>query len=182
MQRKELWLAALLAMTALLSVACSSTNAAAPALAPSQDNHTFAAAPSAPSPTAESPTVPPAPATKPQAETEPSGYQSQVVEGGNVTVEVLPVALKAGSPSEFEIAMNTHSVDLSADMLKAVVLEDDMGKEYAPTKWDGPAAGGHHRSGKIEFPALSSGAKSVTLIVKDIAKVAERTFKWELKS
>ncbi len=110
------------------------------------------------------------------------GYKSQVVDGGYVTVEVSPVVLKAGEVSKFEIAMNTHSVDLSNDMLQAVVLKDDTGKEYAPIKWDGPAGGGHHRSGTIEFPALDTNAKSVTLIVKGIAKIPERTYRWDLPS
>ncbi len=97
-----------------------------------------------------------------------------------MTVAVTPLVLKPGNPLEFDIAMNTHSVDLSNDMLKAVVLRDDTGKEYTPTAWDGPTGGGHHRGGKIKFGELATGAKSVTLIVKGIAGVPERTFKWGL--
>ncbi len=65
-------------------------------------------------------------------------------------------------------------------MLKSIVLLDDAGKEYAPTAWDGPTGGGHHRDGKIKFDALTTNTKSVTLIVKGIAGVPKRTFKWSL--
>lgn len=108
------------------------------------------------------------------------GYASQTVEGGNVTVTVTPLALKPGAPLEFDIAMNTHSVDLSYDMLKAVALRDDQGREYTPTAWDGPGAGGHHREGKIKFAPLSSNSKGLVLLVKNVAGVAERVYRWEL--
>ncbi len=164
-----------LALIALFSVACKSTSAA-PAPAQASD-------PSAQRQLAVAKASPVASVTPPAAAgqaKDASSYKSQVVEGGSVTVEVLPLTLKAGAPSEFEIAMNTHSVDLSADMLKAVVLIDDAGKEYTATKWDGPTGGGHHRSGRILFPALSASAKSVTVVVKGIAKVPERKFQWDL--
>lgn len=106
-------------------------------------------------------------------------FKTETVEGGSVSVAVTPRSLGEGAPLEFEIAMNTHSVDLSNDMLKSVVLRDDRGEEYKPTSWEGPAGGGHHRSGRIAFVALAAGARSVTLIVKNIAGVAERTFSWE---
>ena len=177
MQRKRLVLFGFLILVMGLSIACSSGRAAAPAnTAPVMATATPAAAPSAVRATS--------PAEPAAAEENGAtiGYEAQSVEGGSVVVEVMPLALKIGSPSEFEIAMNTHSVDLSNDMLKAVVLRDDTGKEYAPARWDGPDGGGHHRLGKIEFPALASGAKSVTLIVKGIASVPERIFTWEIHS
>ncbi len=167
MNRRSLLIVSLLAIVALLAVACSGTSAApAPTSAPAVQQ-----------PAAQNNVQPPASGNSDGSATE---FKTQTVEGGSVTVAVTPLALKAGEPLEFDIAMNTHSVDLSNDMLKAVVLRDDAGKEYAPTAWDGPAGGGHHRDGKIKFDALTPNAKSVTLIVKGIAGVPERTFKWSL--
>jgi hypothetical protein len=65
-------------------------------------------------------------------------------------------------------------------MLKAVVLRDDTGKEYAPISWDGAGPGGHHREGKLKFAALTTRPKSLTLVLKDVAGVPERRFKWDV--
>lgn len=107
-------------------------------------------------------------------------FDSQTVEGGNVAVKVTLLQWQPNAPLEFDIAMDTHSVELADDMLKAVVLRDDSGLEYAPSAWDGPAGGGHHREGKIKFAPLTIEPKSLTLVVKNIAGVPERVFKWEL--
>jgi hypothetical protein len=109
-----------------------------------------------------------------------SVLQPQTAEAANVTVKVTPLALKTGESPVFDIAMDTHSVDLSADMLKSVVLRDETGKEYAPLKWDGPGPGGHHREGKLTFAELTTSSKSLTLIVKNLASVPERRFKWDI--
>lgn len=109
-----------------------------------------------------------------------SEFQPQTVEGGSVTVTAQPLNLKAGAPPEFDIAMNTHSVDLADDLLQAVVLRDDSGKEYAPLAWEGPSAGGHHREGVIRFDPLPIKTKTVTLIVRNVAGIAERVFKWNM--
>lgn len=171
MRRKHLLMISVFAIIALLLIACSGTNAApAPTTAP------------APNPTAEFRGAADSsqPASTDAGSSTAATFETQTVEGGSVSVAVTPTSLKAGAPGEFEIAMNTHSVDLSTDLLKVVVLRDDAGTEYAPIKWDGPAGGGHHRSGKIEFPALAASVKSVTLIVKDIAGVSERDYKWDV--
>ncbi len=167
MNRRSLLIVSLLAIVALLAVACSGMSAApAPTSTPTVQQ-----------PAAQNNVQPPA---SDETGSSATTFKTQTVDGGSVTVAVTPVVLKAGALLEFDIAMNTHSVDLSNDMLTAVVLQDDTGKEYAPTAWDGPAEGGHHREGKIKFGALVPNAKSVTLIVKGIAGVPERTFKWSL--
>lgn len=158
MQRKYILVVSTVALLALLAVACSGTNAAS-------------APPTSSSGQVESTNTGSNPA---------AAFKTQTVEGGSVSVAVTPIDLNTGAPAHFEIAMNTHSVDLSADMLKSVLLRDDAGKEYAPIKWDGPDGGGHHRSGRIEFPALPGNVRSVTLIVKNIAGVPERDFKWDV--
>lgn len=109
-----------------------------------------------------------------------SGMEAQTVDGGSVSIKVTPAALKRGQPLEFDIAMDTHSVDLANDMLKAVVLRDDSGMEFTPTAWNGPGGGGHHREGKIEFAPLTMSTKSLTLVVKNIAGVPERIYQWDV--
>jgi len=97
-----------------------------------------------------------------------------------VTVEVTPLNLTNASVTslDFEIAMNTHSVDLSYDLAKIAVLRSDAGEEVQAMKWEGPTSGGHHVSGRLSFSPLKDRGKSLTLILRGIADVPERTFTW----
>ena len=97
-----------------------------------------------------------------------------------VTVEVTPLNLndKTAATLDFQIALNTHSVDLSYDLTAIAALRNDSGEEVKPTKWDGPAGGGHHVSGTLSFPQMKDRGKSLTLILRGIAGVPERSFVW----
>ena len=98
-----------------------------------------------------------------------------------VRVEVVPVQLTAGRQAKFEIRMNTHSVTLDHDLVAITLLKDSNGHEYHPGTWKGSPPGGHHRSGTLAFPAIKGNPNAVTLIVKEIANVPERTFTWKVK-
>ena len=100
---------------------------------------------------------------------------------GNVTVDAQLLDFQIGQPLVFEVAMNTHSVDLIDDMIKVSILRDDAGKAYRPTAWEGAEPGGHHREGKLKFAAMTTKPKYVELVIRDVAKVPERAFRWELK-
>jgi len=107
---------------------------------------------------------------------------TQVSDEAMVTVEVTPLNLADATPTslDFEIAMNTHSVDLSYDLAKIAVLRSDAGEEVQPVKWDGPTSGGHNVRGRLSFPPLKDRGKSLTLIVRGIADVPERNFTWSV--
>jgi hypothetical protein len=87
----------------------------------------------------------------------------------------------------FEMALDTHVVDLDGyDLTRLAVLRTDQGLEVAPSGWDAPK-GGHHRSGTLSFPpvigdrpVISPGTGAIELIVRDVAGVPERTFRWTL--
>lgn len=98
-----------------------------------------------------------------------------------VRVDVVPVQLGFGKSAKFEIRMNTHSGDLSQDLVSVSTLKDDSGGEYRPVDWQGSPPGGHHRKGVLEFPALNGNTKSVTLVIRGVANVPERIFKWNLE-
>ena len=102
-------------------------------------------------------------------------------DAAQVTVEVTPAAAPApGAVLSFEVVMDTHSVDLDGyDLSRLAVLRVDGGKEVPPSAWSAPK-GGHHREGTLAFPAIAPGSKSVVLIIKDVAAVAERSFTWTL--
>ncbi len=107
-----------------------------------------------------------------------AAYEMKKNEGGEVTVSVTPTTLKSGFPASFEIAFETHSVDLAFDVEQIVSLEDETGIVYTP-HWDGSPPGGHHRSGILRFIPDLTRADTFTLTLKDIADIPTRTFTWE---
>jgi hypothetical protein len=104
---------------------------------------------------------------------------------GAVEVSVTPINLdNPGEQLVFEVALNTHSIDLSMDLATMATLNTDKGKSVQAATWDAPR-GGHHVEGKLSFPAsvdgqpLLEGAKTLTLIIKDL-DAPERVLTWEL--
>jgi hypothetical protein len=61
------------------------------------------------------------------------------------------------------------------------MLKDNSGRVYQATTWEGSGPGGHHRKGILEFPKLEGNTESITLIIRKVAKVPERTFEWSMK-
>jgi hypothetical protein len=110
-----------------------------------------------------------------------SAYQAQSNDQNRVRIDVRPVQLLPGQPAKFEIRINTHSGDLSQDLVAVSTLKDNSGREYRPTKWNGSPPGGHHRSGVLEFPKLGNGAQSITLVIREVANVPERVFNWSIE-
>ncbi|OGQ72087.1 MAG: hypothetical protein A3G94_03835 [Deltaproteobacteria bacterium RIFCSPLOWO2_12_FULL_60_16] len=101
--------------------------------------------------------------------------------GGGVTVKVS--YLNPGGPEgpRFQVVLDTHSVDLDAfDLKNLTFLRDEAGKDYQPTQMENKGAG-HHREVTLAFPKSASGAKRLELVIKNIAGVKERSFRWELK-
>ncbi len=146
-------------------------------------------------PAAQSETAnPPAtqqPTTVPQASTlQPTPDTSSLEKKdlqGQVEVSITPLNLSLpGETLDFEVSMDTHSVDLGMDLAVLATLGTDTGITLQPLKWDAPM-GGHHVSGILSFPASSNGAPvlagvtTLTLTVVDV-DVPERVFTWQLIS
>jgi len=108
---------------------------------------------------------------------------TQRVEGGNVTVAATWQGLASGPV--FDIALDTHTIDLDAIDLKQLAVLRVDGVEIQPVSWDAPK-GGHHREGMLAFPETSTDGRlligtdttSVELVIRDVAGVAERTYQW----
>lgn len=111
--------------------------------------------------------------------TEQTVLSSQTNSEGSVTLEVTPQI--TSDSFGFDVTMDTHSGDLVYDLTKLAVLEDDNGNEYMPTGWQGDPPGGHHRTGTLEFLAISPRPSSIELVIRDIDGVRERKFIWNLK-
>ena len=114
------------------------------------------------------------------AKADASAYEMKSNSEKRVRVDVRPVQLAAGQPVKFEVRMNTHSADLAQDMVAVSTLKDNSGREYKPTAWQGSPPGGHHRKGVLEFPDLAENSESITLIIRGIDNVPERTFNWRI--
>jgi len=100
--------------------------------------------------------------------------------GGGVTVTATYLNPRSNEEAKFDIAMNTHSVDLDGYDLKTLsLLRDDAGKEHKPLRVENEG-GGHHRRVTLVFPKPSSKAKRLELVIKDVAGVKARSFSWDL--
>lgn len=117
----------------------------------------------------------------------PTAGMTQTSEDGEVTVKVTWAGPSAGPV--FTVTLDTHVVDLDGyDLRRLAVLRVDAGREVRPERWEAPA-GGHHREGRLVFPAATAdggpvigpATRRVELIVRDVAGVPERSFRWTLK-
>lgn len=109
--------------------------------------------------------------------TQNQSFASQMNDEGAVTVTVTP-RLRADGGWEFGIVLDTHSEELTSDLVTATVLQDDKGREYAPVSWEGDPPGGHHRSGVLRFGTIDPSPISLALIIRDIGGIPERAFLW----
>jgi hypothetical protein len=105
---------------------------------------------------------------------------------GAVTVEATPLNLDSPTEDlEFDVVLNTHSVDLSMDLATLATLTTDTGITVQATTWDAPR-GGHHVEGKLIFLAtkddkpILEGATKLTLTIVDV-DAPSRVFEWELQ-
>jgi hypothetical protein len=120
---------------------------------------------------------------------QPAGLQAQTAEAGAVTVTLTPRTLTdpAAQTLDFDVALNTHSVDLSGDLAKLAVLRAGVNQVTA-TSWTAPADGGHHVTGVLSFPAVDANgqsilqsAKTIVVTIRNLAAVPLRTFTWTLQ-
>jgi len=107
---------------------------------------------------------------------------SQSSEDGGVTIAVKPLEVSAkASTWSFQVTLNTHSQDLSDDLVRTAFIVDRAGKRnLAPAAWQGDAPGGHHRKGVLSFKALTPLPKAIELRVQRAGEKAPRMFRWEL--
>ncbi len=183
----------LLVLLVLVLSACSAVNAIeSPIPTPTATAiaSTFPTAPAAETESTPFPATLLQPALAPTVAT--SGDQTTVEkdltrtdEQGAVKVEVLPSNLSnPGDRLIFEVALNTHSVNLDMDLAKLATLNTDTGITIKANSWDG-MSGGHHISGNLSFPSqangksLLEGVKVITLVIRNV-DAPERTFTWKI--
>lgn len=174
-----------LPLVVLVLAACGST-------APSTSTQP-AVEPSTLPPTLPATTPTQASTTSPTQQAPISNRSAQVIQlteltdsQGAVTVIVKPLELNSTQDTlNFEVSMDTHSIDLSMDLAALATLTTDTGMTVQAARWDAQL-GGHHVSGTLSFPSriegktILDGASQLTLIIKDV-DTAERVFTWDMQ-
>ncbi len=107
---------------------------------------------------------------------------AQKISDRGVTVAVTPQNLSTGAKIwDFKIVLDTHSGELSDDLVKTATLLDGKGGRHAPIRWEGAGPGGHHREGTLRFNAVTPPPESVELRIQRSGESKARSFRWELK-
>lgn len=116
---------------------------------------------------------------------ESANLETVVDDQGKVTVAVTPINLtSSGATLDFEVVMDTHSVDLTMNLAELATLTTDNGRSVAAVSWDGVSEG-HHVTGVLSFPtsvdgaALLEGASRLILTIRDV-DAPLRGFSWNL--
>jgi hypothetical protein len=116
----------------------------------------------------------------------PQQNPARVDRQGAVEVAITPIKAESGSDDiiMFEVALNTHSVDLSMDLAGLSTLTTDRGTQLKAASWTGGS--GHHVSGQLVFPkvtpdgtSLFDGAQQIILTIRNV-DAPERVFVWQV--
>lgn len=103
---------------------------------------------------------------------------AQSSEANGVTVKVTPPQLLDGAAEwAFVVVLDTHSQDLSDDLVANSVLSVD-GVELKPLRWAGPAAGGHHREGMLVFANPGKRPAALELRLQRPGETSPRVLRW----
>jgi len=176
---------------ALGLAACAGSPAPAAGLPDGEPAVSTAALPSTPDAaavsTAARPSTPAA-STQGNSAGSPSQELARSDAQGAVEVIVSPSSWtrEAEGTLEFEVSMETHSVELSMDLAKLATLRTDTGLTLQALDWSG--GGGHHVTGVLRFPSstpdgqpLLDGAGLLILTILDL-DAPSRAFQWEIAS
>ncbi len=107
--------------------------------------------------------------------------ESRVDSRNGINIEVSSENFRIDKPIEFSISFSTHVGDMRFDVGQIAYLVDSAGNTYKPIRWEGDPPGGHHRSGRLLFPALKGDTAEIELVMKNIYDIDERTFHWKIQ-
>ncbi len=103
--------------------------------------------------------------------------------GGQVMVSVTPQDLSTTADTwRFAVQFNTHVSPITQDLVAVTSLSNGKGAGEHPTAWEGDPPGGHHRHGVLVFKPIKPMPTAITLDIRQVGGVADRTFTWNLAS
>ena len=101
---------------------------------------------------------------------------TRTIEAGAVTVKITPRAID-DSGATFDVALDTHSVELDMDLADRASLEVD-GESWSGATWNGDGPSGHHREGTLAFDAGGTAERSATLTMEGFPEPVQAS--WDL--
>lgn len=104
-----------------------------------------------------------------------SGLPTRTVQITGVTVKVEPEQLDAAGAA-FVITLDSHTVDLSADLARATLTVG--GADWSVVGWTGDGPGGHHRGGSLRFTPTGSASGTAVLVIPGFTEPVSAS--WEL--
>lgn len=103
------------------------------------------------------------------------GLEAQEVTSGEVDVTMEPVQLDDRGAA-FRIVLDTHAVDLAADLTRATL--EVGGTPWPVETWSGDGPGGHHREGELRFESAGPATGTAVLVLPELPEPVEAS--WEL--
>ena len=117
----------------------------------------------------------------PEDQEELTGFETKTDGSSLVTISVTPLNLSEQDEMwEFDVVLDTHSVELDYDMVQVATLLDNNGASYKPVEWQGDPPGGHHRQGKLIFKSIRPTPSSIKIEMSDTGTQSGEVFRWKL--
>jgi Spy/CpxP family protein refolding chaperone len=100
-----------------------------------------------------------------------------------------PEKPRADGKLAVRVTLETHSVDLDPYRLETLaLLREPQGREVQAVGLESASGSGHHREGVLIFPSLDASGKpllspeatTLTLLLRGLAGVQERSLRWQL--
>lgn len=102
-----------------------------------------------------------------------SGLEIRTLAAGEVDVKIEPLQID-NSGAAFEITLDTHAVELDADLTRATL--DVGGRSWPVDAWSGDGPGGHHREGELRFDAAGAATGTATLRIPELPEPVEASW------
>ena len=104
-----------------------------------------------------------------------TGLDAQTVSTGEIDIEIQPSQLD-DQGAEFELILDTHSVELAMDLTDATL--EVAGTVWPVAGWDGDGPSGHHREGELRFEPAGPATGTARLVLAGFAEPVEVS--WDL--
>jgi hypothetical protein len=115
------------------------------------------------------------------AQAGPEATTARSTSDRGVTIKVTPKSIGTrDSRWEFTVVLDTHSADLSDDLVRSAILATDEGRTFKPLSWEGAPPGGYHREGVLAFEVPAPRPAVIELRIARPGESALRIFRWQL--
>ncbi len=118
---------------------------------------------------------------KPPETRHKNGFTQELRSGG-VTARATYKNPLGNKPPVFKVSLDSHDINFNIyEFAKIIVLRDDAGRLFSP-EIISSSGSGQHREATVEFKGADvSSARFIELVVKDVAGVPERVFRYDIK-